>query len=389
MNFIPFHKPSIGKEEIDEVIDTLKSGWLSTGPKALQFEKNFAEAVGSFHAVSVNSCTAALHLALEAIEIKEGDYIITTPFTFAATAEVIRYFKANALFVDIDEKTGNIDPDMIELSIMKHKNPDKIKAIIPVHFAGRPCDMTRIMKIAKTHNLKIVEDAAHAFPSQYGQLSIGNIGDMTAFSFYATKTLTTGEGGMITTNNSDWAERIKRMRLHGVDRDIWNRYTSNVPKWYYAIEDIGFKYNMPDILAALGLAQLKKAYDFQIKRKLISSQYRKELENIDEIILPDDFNLPRYSMHSWHLYVIRLKIQNYRNRFIEKLSEKQIGSSVHFIPLYEHPYWHKKTGLSSKDFPICNKWYQGCISLPIYPDLSEDQILYITRSIKEIIWSIK
>lgn len=384
MPFIHFHRPSIGDEEINEVVDTLKSGWLSTGPKVYKFEHDFAEEVGAFHAIAVNSCTAALHLSLEAIGVKEGDYVITTPFTFAATAEVIRYFNANVLFVDIDEDTGNIDPDMIEMAIMKHQKPDRIKAIIPVHFAGRPCDMNRIMRIGEKYNIRIIEDAAHAFPSIYSGRPIGTIGDLTAFSFYATKTITTGEGGMVTTNDDEWAERIRRMRLHGVDRDIWNRYTTNVPKWFYGVDDIGFKYNMPDIAAAIGLAQLKKAAKFRIKRKSIAIRYTQGLKDLP-LILPNDANLPKFSLHSWHLYVIRLTGRIHRNRFIERMAEEGVGTSVHFIPLYEQPYWYKKLGLTFRDFPMCHKWYQSCVSLPIWPDMTDEQVSYVIEKTKKIL----
>lgn len=385
---VPFHKPSIGKEEIDEVVDTLKSGWLSSGPKVKQFETEFAYAVASKHAVAVNSCTAALHLSLEAIGLKENQYVITTPLTFAATAEVIRYFKAHPIFVDVDE-TGNISPDEIEIAIKKAQNSGKeVTTIMPVHFTGRPCDMNRIMKIASYNGLSVIEDAAHAFPASNGIKPIGSIGDMTCFSFYATKTLATGEGGMITTHNDKYAERLRRMRLHGVDRDIWNRYNSDKPKWYYLVEDVGFKYNMSDIAAAMGIQQLKKSHDFWNTRKWISEKYNKELANLP-LILPTDEDLPRGSKHAWHLYVIRLdeqRINMSRDLFIERMLELGIGTSVHFIPLHLHPYWKRLYGFNAYDFPKAMNFYKSCVSLPIYPSMGEYHVHMVVDAVRKILY---
>lgn len=390
---IPFHKPSIGKEEIAEVVDTLESGWLSSGPKVKQFEEAFAYRVGANYAIAVNSCTAALHLSLEAIGLLENQFVITTPLTFAATAEVIRYFKAHPIFVDVDSN-GNIDPDEIERAIHQAKYDGKeVKAIIPVHLTGRPCNMSRIMSIARDHNIKVIEDAAHAFPASNGLRSVGCIGDLTCFSFYATKTLATGEGGMVTTDNAGFAERIQRMRLHGVDRDIWNRYNSDKPKWYYLVEDVGFKYNMSDVAAAMGIQQLKKTDDFWSRRKAIADRYSKAFSDLP-LILPKDDDLPRGSQHAWHLYVIRLLDKGMafkRDRFIELMLEKGVGTSVHFIPLHLHPYWQKRYNFIQADFPKALDWYMRCVSLPIYPAMTDDDVSHVVRSVREIIlrWSMK
>ncbi|MCK5169637.1 MAG: DegT/DnrJ/EryC1/StrS aminotransferase family protein, partial [Bacteroidales bacterium] len=272
--FLPFSLPSIEQEEIDEVVDTLKENWITTGPKTKKFEDDFSKLIGVKHAIAVNSCTAALHLGLEAVGIKKGDKVITSPFTFTASGETIRYLGADPLFADINAKTFNIDPKKIE-QIFENKNfeTSKIKAIIPVHFGGQACNMTAIIKIAKKYDLKIVEDAAHTLPTTYNGKLIGSFGDITCFSFYATKTITTGEGGMLVTKNDDYASRVRTMRLHGINKDVFNRYISEDADWYYEIIAPGFKYNMSDIAAAIGIHQLKKIYKFQSRRERIAEIY--------------------------------------------------------------------------------------------------------------------
>jgi len=379
---IPFHKPSVGEEEIEAVAETIRSGWLSSGPKVKQFEEVFAQNVSAKHAIAVNSCTAALHLSLEAIGLKENQYVITTPLTFAATAEVIRYFKAHPIFADIDEN-GNISPGEIEIAIKKAQHEGKeVTTILPVHFAGQPCDMNRILKIANYNGLHVIEDAAHAFPASIGLDMIGSIGDLTCFSFYATKTLTTGEGGMVTTNNDKYAERIKRMRLHGVDRDIWNRYNSDKPKWYYLVEDVGFKYNMTDIAAAMGIVQLKRTYEFWGRRVEIAEKYSNAFADLP-IRLPNEFN-----NQSWHLYVIRLDPQRTnikRDDFIVKMAELGVGTSVHFIPLHLHPYYVNKYKYRPLDFPVTMSFYESCVSLPIYPAMTDDDVDRVIDSVRKIL----
>ena len=384
--FIPFCLPYITNEELVAVIKTLKSGWITTGPKVKEFEKEFAKFLEAKYAVAVNSCTAALHLALEAIGLKEGDEVITTPMTFAATAEVIRYFKAKPIFVDIQPDTMNIDPQKI-LEYLE-TNHSKVKAIIPVHYAGHPCDMDSIMEIAKNFNLKVIEDAAHAFPAKYNGKMIGTIGDITCFSFYATKNITTAEGGMATTKNQEWASRMQIMSLHGINRDAWKRY-SKEGSWYYEIIAPGYKYNLTDIAAAIGIMQLKKANIFWERRKQIASMYNEAFKDLEEIEIP---YVAKNVEHSWHLYVIKLNLDMLtidRNRFIEELKQKGIGTSVHFIPLHIHPYYRETYGFHPQDYPIAYNVYQKIISLPIYPKMSDEDVEKVIEAVKNIIKQYK
>ena len=277
---LPFHVPDIGDEEVAEVVDVLRSGWLTTGAKARDFEREFAAMVGAKHAVAVNSCTAALHLALEAAEIREGDEVLVPTMTFAATAEVVTYVKAKPVLVDCVDNTLNLDTGRLEQGIT-----DKTKAIIPVHFAGHPCDMVQILSIAHAHDLRVIEDAAHALPARYNGRTVGSIGESTCFSFYATKNITTGEGGMITTDNPEYAARVRMMSLHGLSRDAWNRYSAE-GSWYYEILSPGFKYNLTDIAAALGLAQLKKCDRFWKTRERYAALYHEGFCDLPEIVCP-------------------------------------------------------------------------------------------------------
>ncbi len=377
-NFLPFALPEIGGDEIKEVEDTLRSGWLTTGPKTAEFEKNFAVYVGASFALAVNSATAGLHLALEAIGVKGGDEVITTPYTFTASAEVIRYLGADPVFVDISPDTFNIDADKIKNAIT-----EKTKAILPVHFAGQACEMEKIMEIAKDHELKVVEDAAHAIPATSGGKMIGSIGDITVFSFYVTKPIATGEGGMVTTESEKYAKRIKTMRLHGINRDIWDRYRSDKPSWYYEVVEPGFKYNMADIMAAIGIHQLKKAEKFQKKREKIARQYSEAFKELP-IILPKNKN-PE-DMLSWHLYVIQIDTDKItRDEFIDEMSKRGIGTSVHFIPLHIHPYWKNKYGFSPYDFPVAYKCYKRSVSLPIYSKMSDKDISKVIKAVYDIL----
>lgn len=378
-DFLPFSLPSIGDEEIEEVISTLKSGWITTGKKTKFFEGRFKAYIECEHAIALSSCTAALHLALVAAGIGKGDEVITTPFTFAATGEVIIYAGATPVFVDIEKDTYNIDPDKIEDVITS-----RTKAIIPVHYAGQPCDMDRILKIALEDDLIIIEDAAHALGAKYKEKRVGTIGDITAFSFYATKNLTTAEGGMVTTNNSEYADRIRILSLHGMSRDAWRRY-GDKGSWYYEILDVGYKYNMTDIQASLGIHQLTKFEQFQDIRRKYAELYTGELKGIEGVTTP---YVRSDVQHAWHLYTILIDepvIGIDRARFIEKLNRENIGTSVHFIPLHLHPYYRRAYGYRRGDFPNAEYIYDRIISLPLYPSMSEDDVGDVINAIKKIV----
>ncbi|ELR99053.1 DegT/DnrJ/EryC1/StrS aminotransferase family protein [Gloeocapsa sp. PCC 73106] len=377
-SFLPFALPDIGEEEINEVLETLKSGWLTTGPKTKQFEQDFVEFLGGqVKAIAVNSATAGLHLALEALGIQPGDEVITPTYTFTATAEVVRYLGADPILVDINPDTFNIDPNQIEKAITP-----RTKAIIPVHFGGLACEMATIMEIARHHGLKVVEDAAHAIPTTYQGRLVGNLDtDATVYSFYANKPIATGEGGMIVTPHQEIADRCRVMRLHGINRDVFDRYTSSKPSWYYEVIAPGFKYNMGDIAAALGIHQLKKAYMFQEKRRAIAEYYREQLADLP-LLLP---SFPPFGdLHAWHLYVIRL-LKGDRAEFIAQMSAQGIGCSVHYIPLHIHPYWRDTYQLSPEDFPKALATYQQAVSLPIYTKMTRGDQDRVINTIREIL----
>lgn len=378
--FLPFALPDIGEEEIAEVVDSLRSGWITTGPKTKRFEQDFAEFVGSgVEAIAVNSATAGLHLALEAAGVRDGDEVITTPYTFTATAEVIRYLGAHPVFVDVDPLTLNINPDLIEAAIT-----ERTRAIIPVHFAGLPADMNPIMDLARRYGLRIIEDAAHSFPVVYGGTLVGALEtDATVFSFYATKTITTGEGGMIVSRNRDLLDRCRVMRLHGISRDAFDRYTSEIPSWYYEVIEPGFKYNMTDVAAALGIHQLRKARAFLQKRHELAARYDEAFADLP-LELPDRGT--GIADHAFHLYVIRLspKAPVSRDAFIAAMAASGIGCSVHFIPLHIQPYWRDQYRLRPDDFPVALRAYEAAVSLPIYTRMSEadqDRVILAVRDI--------
>lgn len=377
--WLPFHVPELDEDEIDSVVSVLRSGWLTTGPKVKQFEQEFAAVTGVRHAIAVNSCTAALHLALDAVGIREGDEVIVPTMTFAATAEVVAYFKAKPVLVDCTEGALNIDPDGIEKAITP-----RTKAIIPVHFGGHPCEMDQIMAIARSHNLRVIEDAAHALPARYRGKMIGTIGDCTCFSFYATKNMTTGEGGMVTTNNEEWAAHIRAMSLHGLSRDAWNRYTAK-GSWAYEILAPGFKYNLTDIAAALGIPQLHKCERFWKARERYAALYDEGVRDLPEIIRP---RAADHVQHAWHLYVIQLDLERLRigrNEFIELLRERNIACSVHFIPLHLHPYYRDTGGYRPEDFPVASKAFQRVLSLPLYSKMTESDVEGVITGITELI----
>jgi dTDP-4-amino-4,6-dideoxygalactose transaminase len=380
-DFLPFALPDIGEEEIAEVIDSLRSGWLTTGPKAKRFEQDFAAFIGGgVEAIAVNSATAGLHLALEAVGINAGDEVITTPYTFTATAEVVRYLNAHPVFVDIDPNTFNIDPAKIEKAITP-----RTKGIIPVHFAGLACDMDRILKIARKHGLKIVEDAAHALPTTYNRKLIGTFDtDATVYSFYVTKTIATGEGGMVVLKNKEIAERCRVMRLHGINRDVFNRYSSTKPSWHYEVVAPGFKYNMTDIAASLGIHQLKKAGAFQKRRSEMAAYYDKAFGDLPVMLPP---KAPEGDVHAWHLYILRLgdEVTVSRDRFIELMAEKGIGCSVHFIPLHIQPYWRDTYNLKPQDFPNALRVYERAVSLPLYTKMTGKDQERVVDAVREIL----
>lgn len=379
--FLPFALPDIGEEEINEVLDSLRSGWLTTGPKTKRFEEDFAAFTGDdTEAIAVNSATAGLHLALEAVGIGEGDEVITTPYTFTATAEVVRYLGADPVFVDIDPATFNIDPALIEAAITS-----KTKAIIPVHFAGLSCDMDAILAIARKHGIKVVEDAAHALPTTCNGQLIGSLAsDATVYSFYATKTITTGEGGMIVTPDPELAKRSRIMRLHGISRDAFDRYTSTKPSWHYEVVAPGCKYNMTDLAASLGIHQLKKAWLFQNKRQTMAARYDEAFCALPVILPP---KAPAGDIHAWHLYVIRLTDASpvARDRFIEMMAEKGVGCSVHFIPLHLHPYWRDRYQLKPDDFPDALNAYERAVSLPLFTKMSEEDQERVIAAVRDIL----
>lgn len=379
--FLPFALPDISDDEINEVLDSLRSGWLTTGPKTKRFEEEFAAFVGNgVEAIAVNSATAGLHLALEAVGIGPGDEVITTPYTFTATAEVLRYLGADPVFVDSDPNTCNIDPTKIEAAITP-----RTRAIVPVHFAGLSCDMNVLLSIARRHNLKVVEDAAHALPTTCNGQLIGTLAsDVTVYSFYATKTITTGEGGMIVTRNPEIAKRCRTMRLHGISRDAFDRYTSTKPAWHYEVVAPGYKYNMTDIAASLGIHQLRKAHLFQQKRQTMAARYDEALQGLPLLLPP---HAPSGDTHAWHLYVVRLTDDApvSRDRFIELMAEKGIGCSVHFIPLHLHPYWRDLYNLKPEDFPSALRTYEQAVSLPLYTKMSDYDQSRVIRTVQEIL----
>ncbi len=384
MRQIPFHRPAIGPDEEREVLEALRSGWITTGPKAKRFEQEFAAYVGARNALAVAHCTGALHLALFAIGIQPGDEIITTPFTFTATAEVMGYLGAIPVFVDIDPATLNIDPDRIEATLSSGKH-HKVKAILPVHFAGRACDMDRIMSIARQYNLRVIEDAAHAVDSSRqmdgrGMTKIGTIGDLTCFSFYATKNITSAEGGMITTEDDALAHKIAVASLHGMDRDAWKRYDAS-GSWFYEIHNTGFKYNLSDVHAAIGLAQLRRSGELTARRRKIATLYNEAFGSEPALEIP---LIEPGVEHAWHLYVLCLRSERLRigrNRFVELLRERGIGTSVHCIPLNTMAYYQTRYGYRTGDFPISEDVYSRCLSLPIYPMMSDEDVSYVIENV--------
>ena len=384
-SFIPFNVPAIGKEEIDEVIDTLKSGWLTTGPKTARFERDFGEYVRAPHALAVNSATSGLHLALAALGIGTGDEVITTPLTFCSTVNTIIHTGATPVLADIRED-GNIDPESV-----KEKLTRRTRAVVPVHIAGLPCDMDAIWRLAHENGFHVVEDAAHAVGTHYkghpigaGHPDKGYRSDAVCFSFYATKNLTTGEGGMVVTHESQLYEKMRLLCLHGISKDAWNRYAEH-GNWYYEVVDCGFKYNLSDLQSAIGIHQLAKQEDFITIRTRYAQMYNDAFASLPEVEIPPDTTQSR---HAWHLYCLRLNVEMLgidRGQFIRELHHRNIGSSVHFIPIPLHPYYAGRAGFDKSLYPKTMQLYPRIISLPLYPNMTEKQVKYVIDSIKEIV----
>jgi dTDP-4-amino-4,6-dideoxygalactose transaminase len=377
--FLPFALPDIGEEEIAEVVDTLRSGWITTGPKAKRFEEAFTQYLGdaSVQSIAVNSATAGLHLALEALGIGPGDEVITTTHTFTATAEVVRYLGADVKLVDIDPATMCIDVTAVEAAITP-----RTKAVMPVHYAGLAADMPALLALATKHGLKVVEDAAHALPTTSAGRLIGTLeSDATVFSFYANKTITTGEGGMVVTRHADLAKRMRVMRLHGMNRDAFDRFTAKVPSWYYEIVAPGFKYNLTDIAAALGLHQLRRANEFQRRRQEIADRYQQAFADLPVILPPQP---SAEDVHAWHLYVVRLADEApvSRDTLIERLFEAGIGCSVHYIPLHLHPYWRERYALQPEQFPHSQAAYERMVSLPLYTRMTDADVQRVVDAVR-------
>jgi perosamine synthetase len=375
--FLPFHRASIGGEEARAVLEVLQSAWLTTGPRVREFEAAFARYVGAGHALAVSSCTAALHLALSAIDIQEGDEVIVPTMTFAASGATVLYHRARPVLVDCGPKLFHVDPNQIEAAITS-----RAKAIMPVHFAGSPCDMDAILAIARKHGLKVIEDAAHALPSRYNDRMVGALGDITCFSFYATKTLTTGEGGMATTENPEYADRMRILGLHGISRDAWKRYTAE-GSWRYDILEAGYKYNMTDLQAAIGLTQLAKCDVLCARRAAIARHYRTGLAGLKAF---EPLATPGDDHHAWHLFVIQVKpeaLRISRDKVIEELKSRGIGTSVHFIPLHLHSLY-QRLGYRTGQFPNAESHFTRAISLPIFPDMRIEDIDRVVEGLTEI-----
>src|SRR5581483_10364311 len=376
--FLDFHVPSIGEEEIAEVVETLRSGWLTTGERAARLEREFAARVGSRHALAVSSGTAALHLALRAAGVGPGDEVIVPTSTFTATAEAVVYLGATPVLADVDRVTGNLQVEAVE----RRLGP-RTRVVLPVHLAGLPCDLDALGALAHAHGALVIDDAAHALPARLRGREVGTLADATAFSFYATKNMTTAEGGMVTTARDDWADRMALWRLHGMSRDAWKRYTAE-GSWAYEIVDVGFKYNLPDVLAAIGLAQLRKLDRFAAARRALVACYRETLGDLDAVWLPEE---PAGYESAWHLFIVRLDLTQLRigrARMIEELRRRGIGTSVHFIPLHRHPYYRHALGAVASDYPGAEDLFRRCLSLPLYPGLTHADVARVAEALHDI-----
>jgi len=378
-NFLLFHKPFISEDEVNEIVDTVRSGWLSMGPKTIRFENEFNSYIGSKKSIAVSSWTAAGHLTLEAFGLKAGDEVIVPTMTFPATAEIVCYFGAKPVIIDVEEDTLNISLKEIEKNITP-----KTKVIIPVHYGGQPCDMDEIHNLAEKYNLRVIEDAAHSLPATYKGKKIGTLSEVTCFSFYATKTLSTGEGGMICTNNDELAERCAIMRLHGINRNAWKRYSES-GSWYYEVVAPGFKYNFTDLQASLGLPQLKKVDLMWESRKRIAARYTEALKDIDSIEL---HTIKNDRESSWHLFPIRLRLDmltKTRAQIIEELKKNNIGVGVHFMPVHQHLFYSETFNLKDEDFPVASSIFPRLLSLPIYPGMTDENVDRVINVLTDIL----
>jgi dTDP-4-amino-4,6-dideoxygalactose transaminase len=380
-DFIPFHRPSIDHNEIDEVVDTLRSGWITTGPKTAKFEAEFRSFVGAPYALAVNSGTAALHLAVAALDLRPGDEVITSPLTFCATVNVILHTGATPVLADIDAD-GNIDPDAIRPLVST-----RTRAVMPVHFAGLPCAMNEIWSLAAERDLQVIEDAAHAAGSKYKGTRIGGTDESgrrsaaACFSFYATKNMTTGEGGMVTTHDERLYEKMRVLCLHGINRDAWNRYAEK-GQWFYQVVDCGFKYNLSDIQSAIGIHQLRKLEQFIERRRALARLYNELLADVEEVETPAD-----QEGHAWHLYVLRLNLKKLdinRSEFMQGLRARNIGANVHFIPIPDHPYYATLPTLKNATGPRTVEFCSRLVSLPLYPDMTEEMVERVAGAVRDI-----
>lgn len=372
--FLPFARPDIGDAEVNAVAEAMRSGWVTTGPQTKAFEQAFTDYLGGgVESLAVNSATAGLHLALEALGIGPGDEVIAPTLTFTATTEVVRYLGADPVLVDVDPVTLNMDPALVRAAITP-----RTRAIMPVHYGGLACDMDAILAIAKEHGLKVVEDAAHALPTTWKGTLVGQLAsDVTVFSFYANKTITTGEGGMAVTRDADLARRMRVMRLHGMNRDAFDRFTSRTPAWYYEVVAPGFKYNMTDVAAAMGVQQLARLPAFVQRRQTLAQRYHAGLAHLP-LVLPAE--APAGDVHAWHLYVIRLApgARLSRDALVQGLSDLGIGTSVHYVPLHRHPYWRDRYALTPEMFPKADAAYQAMVSIPLFTamaDADQDRVI--------------
>jgi len=384
----------LGEAEIEAVTRVLRSGWITTGPETSAFEREFAAAAGVEHAVALNSCTAALHLGLEALGVEAGDEVLTSTITFTATAEVVEYLGARTRFLDVDPGTLNVTPEGVREFIVREyrrgkglwrhaQSGGRLRAIVPVHFAGHLCDMNGFVRLGEELGLAVLDDAAHAFPASLDGRAVGAFGCPTAFSFYATKTITTGEGGMLTTNDAVIANRVRLMALHGISRDAWKRYTA-AGTWHYEVIEAGYKCNLTDIASALGRVQLARANDMLRRREEIAYRYNGAFGNLDSIEVPTC--LPRVK-HAWHLYPLRLNLGRWRidrAQFIEELRSRRIGTSVHFIPLHSQPFYSRRYGYKPADFPVAESEYPRLVSLPIYSTMTDAQVGAVVEAVREV-----
>jgi dTDP-4-amino-4,6-dideoxygalactose transaminase len=373
-----FSPPAIGQEELDEVADTLRSGWITTGPKTAQFESAFRSRVEASDALGLNSCTAGLHIGLLALGVKPGDEVITTPMTFCSCANVIEHLGATPRFVDVEADTLNLDPAAVEAAVTS-----RTRAILAVHYAGHPVDLDSINQIAARHRLAVIEDAAHAVPARYRGRMIGSGPNPVAFSFYATKNLTTGEGGMLT-GSPEFISRARKLALHGMSRDAWQRYGPG-GSWFYEVDEPGFKYNMTDVQAAIGLAQLRKLERFQAQRRAVVAAYNLAFSEVEALETP----VERVDVeHAWHLYPLRLRLETLRigrDQFIRELTARNIGTSVHFIPVHLHPYYRRKYGYQADQFPVAYNAYQRLLSLPLHPLLTSGDVRDVVAAVLDVV----